>query len=89
VAPNVAGSIPVSHPTIPAKKDIERYRETARLHGNRKRVEWWLDMAARAHHEFMKDGEAAAAKKNQRRTQSGRADYDEETYRRSFEGSGS
>jgi len=45
------------------EEQIEGYRRLAATHNNRKPVEWWLEWAASAGREFMKDGEAAAAKK--------------------------
>jgi hypothetical protein len=70
------------------ERDIEGYRKVAALHGNRKPVEWWLDMAARAHQEFIKDGEAAAATKIRGGLkEEGRwTDYDEEMFKKYVEG---
>jgi hypothetical protein len=70
------------------EKDIEGYRTLAARHQNRKPVEWWLDWAARAHQEFVKDGEYAAATKiGDGLKEEGRwTDYDEEMFKKYLEG---
>ena len=69
-----------------AERDIEGYRRLAARHHNRKPVEWWLEWAANAGREFMKDGEEAAARKIFEGSKAERrlTDYDRQQFKEHF-----